>query len=98
MRRPQAWLSLALGLAWLLLATFPARGETYTELFIGGVQTENTHVPFSLLHRYANGVSAENCAVPGRIHLAINHSGTAGGLPQNRLPRVDALFRLLPGF
>lgn len=78
MRRPQTWLSLALGLAWLLLATLPARGETYTELFIGGVQTENAHVPFSLLHRYANGVSAENCAVPGRIHLAINHSGTAG--------------------
>ena len=55
-----------------------ARAETYTELFIGGVHTENEHIPFSLLHRYPNGVSAENCAVPGRIHLAINQSGTAG--------------------
>jgi hypothetical protein len=78
MRRWQAWLSLAWSLAWLLMAAVSAQGETYTELFIGGVQTENTHVPFSLLHRYPNGVSAENCAVPGRIHLAVNHSGTAG--------------------
>ena len=70
--------ALAWSLALLLTGTVPAWGETYTELFIGGVQTENTHVPFSLLHPYAGGVSAENCAVPGRIHLAINQTGTAG--------------------
>lgn len=78
MRRPETWLSLALGLAWLLLATFPARGETYTELFIGGVHTANEFIPFNLLHPYGNGVSSESCAVPGRIHLAVNYSGTAG--------------------
>jgi hypothetical protein len=71
-------LFLALSLAVLFLASAGARAETYTEIFAGGVHTENDHIPFTLLHRYPNGVSAENCSVPGRIHLGINQSGTAG--------------------
>ncbi len=78
MRRPRFWLSLAISLVLLLIAAVPAPAETYTELFIGGVHTANDFIPFDLLHRYPNGVSAENCAVPGRIHLAVNYSGTAG--------------------
>ncbi len=78
MVRRQILLCLAGILALMIITGGAARAETYTELFIGGVHTENEHIPFSLLHRYPNGVSAENCAVPGRIHLAINQSGTAG--------------------
>ncbi len=78
MVRMQILLWLAGSLALMLITGGSARAETYTELFIGGVHTENEHIPFSLLHPYPNGVSAENCAVPGRIHLAINQSGTAG--------------------
>jgi hypothetical protein len=78
MTRRQNWLSLACCLALLFVSAVPTRGESYVELFIGGVHTENEHIPFSILHPYANGVSAENLAVPGRIHLAINQSGTAG--------------------
>ncbi|MFZ2089732.1 MAG: hypothetical protein WAU47_14265 [Desulfobaccales bacterium] len=71
-------LSLALILALLLAGAGPSWGETYAELFIGGVHTENEHIPFSLNHRYPGGVSSEILSVPGRIHLAINQSGTAG--------------------
>jgi hypothetical protein len=78
MTRRQAWLSLAAVLALLFVSAAPSWGESYVELFIGGVHTENEHIPFSILHPYPNGVSAENLAVPGRIHLAINQSGTAG--------------------
>ena len=78
MRSPRTWLSLAWSLALLCMATVPAQAETYTELFIGGVHTANEFIPFSLLHRYPNGVSAENAAVPGRVHLAINLSGLGG--------------------
>ena len=78
----------------MLITGGAARAETYTELFIGGVHTENEHIPFSLLHPYPNGVSAENCAVPGRIHLAINQSGTAGArvgtwFTKEGFPRLD---------
>lgn len=78
MTRRQTWFSLACSLALLLASAIPTWGESYVELFIGGVHTENDHIPFSILHPYPNGVSAENLAVPGRIHLGINQSGTAG--------------------
>lgn len=78
MTRQATWLSLAWGLAFLVMTAVHCRADSYVELFIGGVQTENEHIPFSLQHRYPGGVSSEICAVPGRIHLAINHSGTAG--------------------
>jgi opacity protein-like surface antigen len=78
MTRRHTCLSLACALALLFMSAIPTWGESYVELFIGGVHTENEHIPFSLSHPYANGVSAENLAVPGLIHLAINQSGTAG--------------------
>jgi opacity protein-like surface antigen len=92
--RMQILLCLAGSLALLLISGGAARAETYTELFIGGVHTENEHIPFSLLHSYPNGVSAENCAVPGRIHLAINQSSTAGArlgtwFAREGFPRLD---------
>jgi opacity protein-like surface antigen len=94
MVRRQILLCLAGILALMIITGGAARAETYTELFIGGVHTENEHIPFSLLHRYPNGVSAENCAVPGRIHLAINQSGTAGArlgtwFAREGFPRLD---------
>ena len=58
-------LCLALSLAVLFLASAGARAETYTELFIGGVHTENDHIPFTLMHRYPNGVSAKTAQCPG---------------------------------
>ena len=78
MTRHATRLSLAWSLVFLVMAPSACWAESYVELFIGGVQTENEHIPFSLQHRYPGGVSSEICAVPGRIHLAINHSGTAG--------------------
>ena len=94
MVRMQILLCLAGSLALMLITGGAARAETYTELLIGGVHTENEHIPFSLLHPYPNGVSAENCAVPGRIHLAINQSGTAGArvgtwFTKEGFPRLD---------
>jgi hypothetical protein len=78
MTRRQVWFSLACGLALLWASAIPSWGESYVELFIGGVHTVNEHIPFSIQHPYPNGVSSEILAVPGRIHLGINQSGTAG--------------------
>jgi len=79
MRRRITWLSLAGALAFLVLASVPARGESYLEFYLGVVQTENEHIPFTLWHHYPNGVGVETLAVPGRIRLSIDRS-VAGGL------------------
>lgn len=75
----KTWLSLALGLALLVVAAVPARGETYFEGYLGVVRTLNEHIPFTLWHQYPQGTGVETCAVPGRVRLAIDLS-VAGGL------------------
>lgn len=74
----KAWLSLAWGLALLVLASVPARGESYAEFYVGGVETENERIPFTLWHRYPNGVGLENTAVPGRVKLSIDRAFVGG--------------------
>lgn len=66
--------SIFLGVIVLLLGptTGPVRGETYVGFFLGAMRTANSHVPFTLIHQYDQGVSFEKSHVPGRVDFQIN--------------------------
>jgi outer membrane protein W len=65
---------------WLALLAVPApgRGETYVEFYLGGVHTENQHVPITIYHRSPQGEAHERLEVPGRVLLAIDLAAVGG--------------------
>lgn len=66
------WWFAAVVLAVLAAGAAPVRGESYVELFFGGVKTANEPMAFHAWHHYPNGVSYESIAVPGRNLNAVN--------------------------